>query len=67
MENPVDIAVDKIDGWLKATNTPEYRLGLMACANARAVQRVREGTATVSTLKAILAYIEANPAKGGRK
>lgn len=55
-------SIDLIDRWLGATNTPEYRLGLMACANPRAVERVRSGTARVDSLAAILAYIEKNPA-----
>jgi hypothetical protein len=60
-------ALDKIDKWLKQTGMAESRLGLLACANARAVKRVRDGSGTVATLQAILAYIEAHPAKADRK
>ncbi len=56
-----------IDEWLAATGVPEYRLGLMACANPRAVERVRSGTARVDSLHAILEYIEKNPANEPRK
>ncbi len=62
--NLVDEALRQIDEWLKATGTPEYRLGLMACANARAVDRVRNGTARIESLRQILDHIERNPANG---
>lgn len=52
-----------IDRWLKKTGVPEARLGLLAAANPRAVERIRSGTATVDTLNAVLRYIKANPAK----
>lgn len=65
MENIVDTAVSEIDAWLKKTGVAESRLGLLACANARAVDRVRNGTATVQTLRSLMDYIKANP-KGGR-
>lgn len=58
-------ALKKIDDWLKATGTKPSRLGLLACANARAVERVKAGTGSVQSLEAILDYIEAHPAKGG--
>jgi hypothetical protein len=60
----VDVSVDKIEKWLKQSGMKESRLGLLACANPRAIQRVRDKTATLQTLEAILAYIERNPAKG---
>ena len=56
--------VDKIDAWLKATGTAEYRLGLLACANPRAIARIRSGTARIETMDAVLQYIADNPAKG---
>lgn len=62
--NLVDVGLDKIDAFLKATGMPESRLGLLACANARAVARVRNGTATVETLRAIVDYIDSHPVKG---
>lgn len=55
-------AVQKIDAWLKATDTKDYRLGLLACANPRAVERIRRGTATVQALRDVLDYIDRNPA-----
>ena len=65
--NLVAQALDKIDKWLKQTGMAESRLGLLACANARAVERVRGGTGSVATLQAILEYIEAHPARGNGK
>ena len=58
--------VDKIDAWLKATGTAEYRLGLLACANPRAIARIRSGTARIETMEAVLKYIEDNPASRNR-
>lgn len=62
--NLVDDALQKIDAWLEKTGTPEYRLGLMACANPRAVERVRAGTARVDSLRQILDYISKSSADG---
>jgi len=59
--NPVDEHIDQIDAYLKATGMPESRLGLLACANQRAVQRIREGTARVESLRAVLDYIQQHP------
>lgn len=56
-----DQDVEKIDAWLKATGTAESRLGLLAAANSRAIERIRGGTATMKTFRAVMAYIEANP------
>lgn len=66
-ENLVATALDRIDKWLKATGTKEYKLGLLACANVRAVQRVRDKSASIETLEAILDYIADHPAKGNGK
>jgi hypothetical protein len=52
-----------IDGWLKKAKVTEERLGLLACANSRAIGRIRNGTARVETLNAVLEYIRRNPAK----
>lgn len=65
--NLVAMALDKIDKWLKASGMTESRLGLLSCANARAVERVRAGSGSVATLQAILEYIETHPAKGNGK
>jgi len=66
-ENLVAQALDKIDKWLKATGMTESRLGLLACANARAVERVRSKSASIETLEAVLNYIEKHPARGNGK
>lgn len=60
--NEVDVGIAKIDQWLTDSQVSESRLGLLACANARAVERVRNGTASVETLRALLDYIRKNPA-----
>lgn len=65
--NLVAVAIEKIDKWLKATGMAESRLGALACANTRAIARVREKKASLATLDAILEYIEKNPAKGNGK
>lgn len=57
----------KIEAWLKATKMTESRLGLLSCANPRAVDRIRDGSARLSTLEHVLRYIEANPPKKRRK
>jgi hypothetical protein len=62
MENRVDEAIIEIDEWLKLTGMKESRLGLLACANARAVERVRAGSGSVESLRALLDYIAKNPA-----
>ena len=59
----VDKAILAIDRWLSASGMAESRLGLFACANPRAIQRLREKTATLKTLEAVLDYIERTPAK----
>lgn len=50
--------ITKIDDFLKLRGMSESRLGVLACDNARAVPRVRNGTGSVATLLAILAYID---------
>jgi len=59
-----DIA--KIDRWLKAVKMAESRLGLLACANPKAVARVRSGVARLATLRQVMEYIAANPPKRRR-
>jgi hypothetical protein len=57
----MDQDIVKINEWLEATNAPLSRLGLLACANPHAVHRIRNGTASMNTYKAVMAYIEKNP------
>lgn len=60
----VDEAIKRIETWLKANQSvSESRLGLLACANARALERVRNGTASVETLRALLIYIDSRPTR----
>lgn len=59
----IDKEIGTIDRWLKATKMSESRLGLLSAANPRAVERIRDGTAQVETLRAVLRYIRLNPAR----
>ena len=54
-------AITEIDRWLKKTDMAESRLGLLSCANPKALERIRNGTARISTLDAVLAYIRSRP------
>lgn len=62
-ENPVDREISRIDAYLKASGMKESRLGLLACANARAVERVRNGSGSVESLRLLLDYIDLHPVK----
>lgn len=59
--------IKAIEAWLKRSDMSESRLGVLACDNARAVQRIRDGTATLATYWAVEAYIKANPAGKAKK
>lgn len=61
--NPVDDHIEQIDAYLAASGMSESRLGLLACANQRAIQRIREGTARVESLRAVLDYISQHPVR----
>jgi hypothetical protein len=65
--NLVAQALSVIERYLKHTGMKESRLGLLACANARAVERARSKSASIETLEQLLEYIEAHPAKGNGK
>lgn len=60
-KNLVDQAVAEIEKWLKASGMNESRLGNLACANPRAVERIRDGRGNVATLKALLDYVAKHP------
>jgi hypothetical protein len=55
--------VAEIDAWLRASGMSESRLGNLAAANSAAIKRIRNGSARVDTLHAVLRYIRANPMK----
>lgn len=59
----VTAQIKRIDAFLARTGMKESRLGLLAAANARAVERIRDGTASVKTLDDVLTYIDAQPAR----
>ena len=65
-ENIVDREIKRIDDWLAKTGMNEGRLGMLACANQRAIERVRNGTASLETFRAVLDYIGRNPARSAR-
>lgn len=48
----------KIDEWLELTGLPESRLGLLSCANPRAIARIRSGSATLATLAKVEDYLD---------
>lgn len=60
----MDVEIERIEAWLEATGIKESRLGLLACANPRAIERIRAGSGSVKTLRAVLDHIERNPADG---
>lgn len=60
MERFVNEVIKEIDDFLKASKMKEYRLGLLACANPRAVERIRSGKASVETLSQIIDYVRKN-------
>lgn len=57
--NLVTQAIRKIESYLERTGIKESRLGLLACANPRAVARVRNKSASIETMEALLEYIDA--------
>jgi hypothetical protein len=57
--------IKEIDAWLKANKMVESRLGMLACANQKAVERIRCGAARITTLYAVMDYIREHPP--GRK
>ena len=63
-ENPVDREIKRIEAWLAKSGMAESTLGLLACANARAVERVRAGSGSVQSLRRLIKYISENPVKG---
>lgn len=62
-ENAVDREINRIDAYLKATGMKESRLGQLACANSRAVERVRNGSGSVESLRQLIDYINLHPLK----
>lgn len=68
MENDlVAQAIDRIDKFLKLSGMSESMLGLKSCGNARAVERIRSQSATIATLRDVLAYIDAHPVRASGK
>ena len=52
--------IAEIERWLKRSRISENRLGLLAAANPRAIERIRDETARISTLRAVIRYIRRN-------
>lgn len=53
--------IQEIERWLKKSGWKESRLGLLAAGNQFAIERIRNGSASISTLEAVLRYIRGNP------
>lgn len=53
----MDGALREIEAFLRRTGMKASRLGLLACANPRAVERARDGSARVETLRALVEYV----------
>lgn len=62
----MDHEIKRIEAYLAKSHMTKSRLGLLACANARAVDRIRNGSASIETLRAMLDYIAANPVREAR-
>lgn len=62
----MDREIAKIEAYLKTSGMKESRLGLLACANARAVERIRNGSGSVESLRAVIQYISQNPVGSNR-
>ena len=60
----MDREIKRIEAWLAKSGMAESTLGLLACANARAVERVRAGSGSVQSLRRLIKYISENPVKG---
>lgn len=60
-ESVVDREIKKIDAWLEKADIPESRLGMLACANQRAIERIRNKKASIETFEAVMEYIRKNP------
>lgn len=60
----MDRLIAEIERWLAKTGMKEGRLGMLAAANPKAMERIRDGTARVETLRAVLRYIRANKKTG---
>ena len=64
--NIIDGGICQIDTFIKRSGMKESRLGLLACANPKAVQRVRDGSASVATLRALLDFIARHGKREGK-
>lgn len=55
--DPISQDIQEIEAFLSETGMMDSRLGLLACANPRAMARVRDGSARIRTLEEILAFV----------
>jgi hypothetical protein len=62
----MDELIEEIEAWLKVSGMVESRLGLLACANPKALERVRDGSAQVKTLRQLVDYVRKNKQIDGR-
>jgi len=55
--------ISRIDDWQSRTGMTDEALGYHAAGNARALERIRSGSASISTLEVIMQYIRTHPAE----
>lgn len=56
-DDPISRDIQKIEAFLISHGMTESRMGLLACGNPRAVERVRDGSARVETLRALVEFV----------
>lgn len=59
----LDRALVRIADWLDHDGMTRSRLGLLACANQHAVDRIFTGTAQIHTLRQVLEYLDIQEGK----
>jgi hypothetical protein len=55
--------IEKIQVWLDAWGLAESTLGMRSVGNSEAVKRIRSESASIKTLKGVMAYIKDHPAE----
>lgn len=54
--------IDDVNRWLRRTGVAPTRLGIMVCNNPNMVARLRDGKATLGTLRKLIKFIKKYPA-----
>ena len=58
--NAIDREIRNIELWLDQSGMRPSRLGLLACANSAAIDRMRNGTGSIETLRRLVEYVSAH-------